>query len=155
MFNGFVSYNMEKIYSLFVQCLHGAEKRSLFIQCFATVGAECCRNVKCSVFNECRRSWIPCSISSCLEGGTQSAGGETGSIRFTFYKFLTGEIHDYLSIACWRDKAVMFFCCYVCHWLKPVCIMCCSVFYCPFFHGNSYRICNIQFKVGAVLNCLF
>ena len=39
------------------------------------------------------------------------------------------------------------------HWLEPMSEMCCSVFYCPLFHGNSYGICNIQFQMSVIFDC--
>ena len=80
---------------------------------------------------------------------------ETGSIRFTFYKFFTGEVHDHLSVTGRRNEAVMFFCGEVCHWLEPVSIMGSSMIKCPFFHGNCNRVGNIKFEMCTVLNCFF
>ena len=50
----FVSKDVKDTNCFFIQNIHGTEKRSFLIQCLSAVGAECGRNVKCFIFDECR-----------------------------------------------------------------------------------------------------
>ena len=151
----FISKKMEYLHRLTVQRIHGAEKRRLFVQSLAAVGAESSGDIKSSVFNERRGSGIPGCVASGLEGGAQSAGGETGGVRFSFYQLFSGEIHDDLSVAGGRDKAVVLLRREIRHGLEPVGVMGGAVFNGPFFHGDRHGIGHVQLQMGSVLNGFF
>ena len=53
MTNLFVSKDVKNTNCFFVKFIHGTEKRSFLIKCLSAVGTECCRNVKCLIFDEC------------------------------------------------------------------------------------------------------
>ena len=148
-----VTKQVQNLYCLLVKGFHGSKERCFFVQCFAAVGTEGSRYVKCLIFNEGRRCRIPSRISSCFKGSSKTTGREAGCIRLTFYQFFAGELHDHLTVSYRVDEAVMLLCCETCHRLKPMCEMCCTVFYCPLFHGNCYGVCNIQFQMCIIINC--
>ena len=54
MFYFCISEKAEDLDSLFVQGIHGTKKRCFLIQCLSAVGAECSRDIKGTVFDECR-----------------------------------------------------------------------------------------------------
>ena len=150
-----IAENMENLDCLLAQGLHRAQQRGLFIQGFSPVGAEGCGNVKGAVFNKSRGSRIPCGIASGFKGSPQSPGGKTGGVRFPFYQFLSGKIHDDLTVFRGSNKAVVLFSGEAGHRLEPVGEMGGAVFHCPLFHSYGYGIRHLQFQVGAVLNGFF
>ena len=147
-----ISEKMKNLYGFSVQSIHGTKKRSFFVQSLSAVGTESCWDIKSTVFDKSRRSRVPCSVASGFKSCPKSSGWKAGGIRLSFYQFLSGKIHNDLSVSCRRNKTVMFFGCKIGHWLEPVSIMGCTVFNGPFFHCNSYRIGNIQFQMRAVLD---
>ena len=53
------------------------------------------------------------------------------------------------------DKAVVFFCCYACHRLEPVCEVGTALFHSPVLHGIGDYVCQIDIKGHSVLNGFF
>ena len=70
------------------QRLHRTQQRRLFVQHFAGVGYEGCRNVQRRPFYKGKRGRVPGCIAAGFECRSQSAGRERGSIRFALYEFL-------------------------------------------------------------------
>ena len=54
MFDFGISEKTKNLHCFFIQSIHGTKKRCFLIQCLATVRTECCRDIKCTVFNKCR-----------------------------------------------------------------------------------------------------
>ena len=71
-----VAEQLEYTHSLLVQRLHGAKKRSLFIERLAAVRAECSRNAERLILYECIGGRVPCGVAARLKGRTQTAGGK-------------------------------------------------------------------------------
>ena len=79
---------------------------------------------------------------------------ERRSIRFTLYKFLSTECHDYSAVILWIDEAVVLFCCNSCKWLEPMCEVCCTILNCPFLHCVSNNIGDIKLQWFTVIQSL-
>ena len=86
------------------------------------------------IFNESIRGGVPSGIATGFKGGAQSAGRETGSIRFALDQLLTGELHDYGSISARCKKAVVLLSGNARHRLEPMRIMCRAFFNGPVLH---------------------
>ena len=82
--NGLVAQSAQKTYTFLRNCLHGTKQRCFCIQCLSVVGAECSRDKQSSITDKCWGSWVPCGVSSCFKGSTQSTGWEGGGVCFTF-----------------------------------------------------------------------
>ena len=152
--NLLIAENMKNLGGLSAQCLHGTKQWCFLIKCLSAVRAERSRYVQSAILDKSRGSRIPCGISSCLKGSSQTTGGEAGSIRFTLYQLFAGELHDDFSTFHGRDEAVMLLCRKSCHRLEPMGKMRCSVFHCPFLHGDCHCICHIYFQMRIRINSL-
>ena len=148
----FISEEFQDTQRLAVDGFHRTQKRGFGIKCLAAVGTECGRDAECIVFNKCRGGWIPGCITSCLKGGTKSAGWETGCIRFALYQLFAGEIHDNFAIANRVDETVVLLSSDAGHRLEPVCEMSCTIFNGPFLHCNCDCICNVEIQMAAIFN---
>jgi hypothetical protein len=111
-----------------------------------------------SVFDEGVGGGVPNRIASCLKGGTQSAGGKTGSIRFSLNEFFSRKLHDDFAVAGRGNKTVVFSCRCSRHRLEPMGKVGRTFFDSPIFHGICDHIGDVAFQVRALrhrfLECL-
>ena len=66
-------------------------------------------------------------------------------------RVLSGKFHDCFADTGRREKTVMLLSGDACHRLEPVGEMGSAMLQSPFFHGNSYRVCDIQFQMGTAV----
>ena len=96
-----IAEQMKNPNRLFVNSLHGTQKRSFLIQRLAPVRTERCRNAERHtngvLLQKGRRGAVPGGIASGLKRGSQASGREGGAICFTLNQFLSGQIHNHLS----------------------------------------------------------
>ena len=142
---------------LTAQRLHGAQQRGLFIQCLACIRTERRGNTegraRRRLLDKCRGGNVPCGISPCLKGCTQSAGGEGGSIRLTLNQLFSRELHEHFSILVrMGHKGIMLLCGNSGQRLEPVCVMGRSVFNRPVLHRLRHNISGGKGKLPALIH---
>ena len=147
-----VAKELQNPHGLTVQGLHRAQQRGLLIQCLSTIGAESRRNAEGLALNERIRSGIPGGVASRLEGRTQAAGWEAGSVRLTFNQLLAGEIHDYAAVGCGGDEAVMLFGSNAGQRLEPMGIVGRTMGDSPVLHGSGNSICHTRIQLRAMID---
>ena len=79
--HGVDTKNFQNIAGCFANSVHRTQERSLFIQNFAGVGAECSRDAQAVIFDKSIAGGVPSSIATSFEGSTQATGGEAGGVR--------------------------------------------------------------------------
>ncbi len=141
----FVAKQFDNPKCLLTECLHGTKKRRLFVKRLSCVGAKCCRNTQdhatARFFQKGRRCNIPCSIPSRLKCGTQPSGRKRRSIWLSFDKLFSRKLHQHSPLCVrMRHKGIVFFGRNTRKRLKPMCIMCCAVLYCPILHGLCHNV---------------
>ena len=129
-----VSEQAQDADSLFADCVHGAQKGHLFVQCMSRIGTEDRGDAQRLFLNKGEGCGIPCCVAAGLKGCPKAAGRERGGIGFAADQFLAGKLHDDSAAAGRLDKAVVFFGGDACHGLEPVCIVGRAFFDCPLFH---------------------
>ena len=134
-------------------CIHGTQQRSLFIQHFASVGAEGCRNAQAVIFDKCIGGRVPCCIAAGFEGCTQATGREAGSIRFALNQLFAGEVHDYTAFSSRRNEAFMLFSGDAGHRLEPMGEMSAAMLQSPVLHSIGDDISNFQIQRSACQHC--
>ena len=150
------SINAEQLQQLagcFAGCIHGTQKRSLFIQHFAGVGAEGCRNAQAVIFDKCIGGRVPCCIATSFEGCTQAAGREAGSIRLALNQLFAGEVHNNTAFGSRRNEAFMLFSSNTSHRLEPVGEMSAAMLQSPVLHSIGDDISNFQIQRSACQHC--
>ena len=150
-----VAEQLEYTHSLLVQRLHGAKKRSLFIERLAAVRAECSRNAERLILYECIGGRVPCGVAARLKGRTQTARGKGRSVRLALDELFTRKLHDYAAVGRRGDKAVVFFCRDSGQRLEPMGKVRCALFDRPVLHSLRNCVCNVGFKLGAIVDRLF
>ncbi len=153
--DGVDTKDFQQLASCFAGSVHGTQKRSLFIQHFAGVGAEGCRNAQAVIFNKSVGSGVPCSIAAGFKGSTQAAGREAGSIRLALDQFLAGKVHDYTAFSSRSNKAFMLFCGNTGHWLEPMGKVGAAVLQSPILHSISNNISNFKIQRTSFQDCCF
>ena len=139
----------------FRKSLQAAQERSLLVESFTSVAAECGGNAKrCTVavaLEECRRSRIPGGIAAGFEGGTQAAARERGSVRFANDQVLAAKGHD--GAATFRFKeGVMLFGSGTGERLEPVRKVSSTAVHCPLLHGMGHIACDTRIEGSAFVN---
>ena len=150
------SINAEQLQQLagcFADCIHGTQQRSLFIQHFAGVGAEGCRNAQAVIFDKCIGSRVPCCIAAGFKGCTQAAGREAGSIRLALNQLFAGEVHNNTAFGSRRNEAFMLFSSNTGHRLEPMGEMSAAMLQSPVLHSIGDDISNFQIQRSACQHC--
>ena len=150
------SINAEQLQQLagcFAGCIHGTQQRSLFIQHFAGVGAEGCRNAQAVIFDKCIGGRVPCCIAAGFKGCTQTAGREAGSIGFALNQLFAGEVHDNTAFSSRRNEAFMLFSSDAGHRLEPMGEMSAAMLQSPVLHSIGDDISNFQIQWSACQHC--
>ena len=150
------SINAEQLQQLagcLADCIHRTQQRSLFIQHFAGVRTEGCRNAQAVIFDKCIGGRIPCCIATSFKGCTQTAGRETGSIRFALNQLFAGEVHDYTAFSSRRNEAFMLFSGDAGHRLEPMGEMSAAMLQSPVLHSIGNDISNFQIQRSACQHC--
>ena len=92
--------------------LNGTQKRGFLIQCFAGMGTEDRGNAqRCPIgmtLDKGRTGGVPRCVAAGFKSGTQSAGGETGGIRFTHDQVFAGKGHQSLFLAEFQKRVMLF-----------------------------------------------
>ena len=106
-----------------VYCSQCFQQWSLVVECFTGVGDEDCWDTQSLVYNKSWRRYIPCSISTCLEGISDTSIRKARCIRFLLDKKLAGKAFDDISVFIEFDEPVMLFSCSISKRLEPVSIV--------------------------------
>ena len=86
---------------------HGAQQRGLLVQGLARVGAESRGDAQDIVLNECGASGIPSGVATGLEGGTQAAVGEAGSIGLALDEVLARKLGNGGAVVVGLEEAIV------------------------------------------------
>ena len=121
------------------QCLladgfHGAQKRGLFVECFAAIGAKCRRDAQGAILDECIGRGIPRGIAARLKRRAQAARREGRCVRLAAHQLLAGKFHDDAAVRRGRNEAVVLFGGDAGERLEPVGIVRCPLFERPVLH---------------------
>ena len=124
------------IYSFYVGCKHftnrcggfvygckGLQEGSLVVECFACIRDEDGWDTKGLVYNECRRRYVPCGVSSCFEGVTDTSVWEARCIGFLLDEELARKAFDYISVFVEFNETVVLLGGAISQRLKPVSVM--------------------------------
>ena len=151
--DGINAEQLQQLAGCFAGCIHGTQQRSLFIQHFAGVGAEGCRNAQAVIFDKCIGGRVPCCIAASFKGCTQAAGREAGSIRFALNQLFAGEVHNNTAFSSRRNEAFMLFSSNTGHWLEPMGEMSATMLQSPVLHSIGDDISNFQIQRSACQHC--
>ena len=152
--HGVDTKNLQNIAGCLANCIHGAQQRSLFIQHFASVGAERGGDAQAVIFDKSIAGRVPSSITTCFEGSAQAAGGEAGGVGFALDQFLAGEVHDNTTFSSRRNKAFMLFSSNTGHRLEPMCEVGATMLQSPILHSVGNNVSNFQIQGFALDDCL-
>ena len=137
------------------QSLIGAQQRGLFIQSFAGVAAKRRGNAQSGAvavtFDKSRTGGVPCSIAAGFKGTAQTAGGETGSVRFAHNQIFARKGHDRLTFFDFQ-KGVMFFSRGAVQRQKPVGKVAGAPIHRPMFHRVGHVGGDRRIQRGTVID---
>ena len=139
-------------HSLYLNCLHGAQKRGLFVQRGTAVGAIGRGDTERIVLYKSVGGGIPCGIAAGLKGGAETAGGERAGIGLALYKAFAGKLHNNAASPVRGDKAVVFFGGYSVKRLEPVGVVGGTQFNCPIPHGGGNNVGYVKLKGSSLGN---
>ena len=150
----------EQTQGFLIDRLHGTKKRRLLVERFTGIRTKCSRNTKyrprCILSYKCRRSAIPCRISSRLKCSAQSARRKGRRIRLAFDQFFSRETHQHLAARqrC-GNKRIMLLGRHSGQRQKPVRIVSCPFLDRPLFHLMRDHISGLEIELFPLFNGLF
>ena len=136
-----VAKQPQNTHSLPGHFLNGAQQGGLLVQGFAVVGEEAGGNIQAAILDEGTGAGVPGGVAPGFKGGSQTAGGEGGGIRFAPHQLLAGKLHDYPPVTGGGDEGVVLFGGNAGHGLEPVGKMRCTLFKRPVLHGICNYLC--------------
>ena len=147
-----VAEQLQDPHGLPVQGLHGPQKRRLFVQSFAAVGAEGCWDAQGLALDKGIAGGVPGGVAPGLIGCPQPAGGEAGGVRLALDQLLAGELHDHPSVRGGGNEAVVLFRRDAGQGLEPVGEVGCAQGNGPVPHGGCHRVCDRQVQSHALVD---
>ena len=135
--------------------LQTAEQRSLLVQGLAGIAAEGRGNAEggtvAVTLDKGGASGVPGRIATGLESGTESAAGETGSVRFAHNQVLAAKGHNGLAVFKFQEGIVLFGG-GTRQGLEPVGKVGSATIQSPLLHGVSHFACNACVQGNALVD---
>ena len=132
----------------------GTQQRNLAVKRFARVGIEHGGNVQRVTDEEDRRGGVPGGVAAGLEGGTQAAGREAGSVGLAGEQGFSREGADHLAVN-GLEEGVVLFRGEPGEGMEPVSVMSGAAGNGPVLHGVGHGAGDGGIEAGAVEDGLF